>query len=528
MAELARAPSLRGLGGSRRALSPEGAAGALPRSASVRFSSDSTRTVEPEPDERGGASPFVGINSARASARDLAPGGGDGGGGALPPPPPRDLAASVRALALARPAPFVLVAAPGGGGGAGGGPPPLHRSPSLSQLRDRAPSLSPPPAGDATPAGASQRSLASAASPARSGASSRSLRTASGRTLDAAIRSASVADLPRLIAEAAGARARGARARTRFRVAALAVAAARRFAAAGAARGDAAGAPGGADGARRAAILAARAGRARDVAADAAPCVPAGAFARRAASAGAGAAAASAAAGGGGLGARARAGPSAVTPYLLVGDREDAADAALLLRLKVTHILNVATRLPPPAHAGSFVYRLLPIADTDAQSIRGILPRALAHIRDAHASGGRVLVHCVMGVSRSVTVAAAYLVWARGGALPLARALRLLQARRPCALPNAGFRAQLALWEMEQRGGRSSVADLDAADEPWDCAPWRNHPARAQALADAADARRPLAAAKAALAAARAWLAARLGAARARVAPGDELDSQLD
>ncbi|KAI9014258.1 hypothetical protein DFJ74DRAFT_732972 [Hyaloraphidium curvatum] len=70
-----------------------------------------------------------------------------------------------------------------------------------------------------------------------------------------------------------------------------------------------------------------------------------------------------------------------------------------------------------------------------------------------------VLIHCQMGISRSATVATAYLMWLSKRAPLLARlltgvkgtadfqeALGYIHRRRPVAHPNAGFRYQLKVW----------------------------------------------------------------------------------
>ncbi|GAW00049.1 dual specificity [Lentinula edodes] len=56
-------------------------------------------------------------------------------------------------------------------------------------------------------------------------------------------------------------------------------------------------------------------------------------------------------------------------------------------------------------------------------------------------NGGKVLVHCVMGVSRSATVLSAYLMQSRK--LNPSQALELIRTRRPCVQPNYGFLKQL-------------------------------------------------------------------------------------
>lgn len=64
---------------------------------------------------------------------------------------------------------------------------------------------------------------------------------------------------------------------------------------------------------------------------------------------------------------------------------------------------------------------------------------------------GKVLIHCVMGRSRSPAAAAAYLMRdsSRGGGTPLSaeEALGIVKAGRRVAGPNRGFVEQLRVWE---------------------------------------------------------------------------------
>jgi len=83
--------------------------------------------------------------------------------------------------------------------------------------------------------------------------------------------------------------------------------------------------------------------------------------------------------------------------------------------------------------------------------------------------------------------------------MTLAAAMAFVAARRPQAMPNAGFRLQLALAEVAARGA-SSVAALDRVAPLWGAtSAWRAHPLRrrlkaeAEAAAAAAARRAPLA-----------------------------------
>jgi dual specificity phosphatase 12 len=51
---------------------------------------------------------------------------------------------------------------------------------------------------------------------------------------------------------------------------------------------------------------------------------------------------------------------------------------------------------------------VLDVDDSEYENLLIQLPRGCRFIEDVLGAGGKVLVHCVMGVSRSATVVAAY------------------------------------------------------------------------------------------------------------------------
>ncbi len=63
--------------------------------------------------------------------------------------------------------------------------------------------------------------------------------------------------------------------------------------------------------------------------------------------------------------------------------------------------------------------------------------------QDAQQHGGRVLVHCSQGVSRSVTLVIAYLMWRHGQCFE--EAFAAVKAARGVANPNIGFVCQVRL-----------------------------------------------------------------------------------
>jgi len=65
-------------------------------------------------------------------------------------------------------------------------------------------------------------------------------------------------------------------------------------------------------------------------------------------------------------------------------------------------------------------------------------------IMGARKAGGKVLVHCAAGISRSATMATAHLMAA--DKVTFDRALEKVSKARPLVCPNSSFRLQLMLW----------------------------------------------------------------------------------
>jgi predicted protein tyrosine phosphatase len=87
--------------------------------------------------------------------------------------------------------------------------------------------------------------------------------------------------------------------------------------------------------------------------------------------------------------------------------------------------------------------------------------RAHAVMADALARGKSVLVHCMAGISRSATIAAAYLILDRG--IDAAAALGLLRKARRKIGPNASFCRQLRDLACSNARPAAAAADHAAA-----------------------------------------------------------------
>ena len=90
-------------------------------------------------------------------------------------------------------------------------------------------------------------------------------------------------------------------------------------------------------------------------------------------------------------------------------------------------------------------WKWLDVDDIEDEPLDNYFEYVCKDIDDMRSSGKAVLIHCMAGVSRSPTLAAAYLMWHYKWTA--AQALAFLKERRPCVDPNEGFKRQLLVWE---------------------------------------------------------------------------------
>ncbi len=114
---------------------------------------------------------------------------------------------------------------------------------------------------------------------------------------------------------------------------------------------------------------------------------------------------------------------------------------SLLRSQNVTHVLVCADELPI-AFPHSFQYlKLDGFTDNTGTDLWKQLDNALPWMDEALRGGGRVLLHCAAGSSRSGSVVIAYLM--RFQHMTLQQALSTARRARPIIDPNAGFLEQL-------------------------------------------------------------------------------------
>ncbi|CAH2107580.1 unnamed protein product [Euphydryas editha] len=141
--------------------------------------------------------------------------------------------------------------------------------------------------------------------------------------------------------------------------------------------------------------------------------------------------------------------PIEILPNLYLGNSTNSEDCDALARHNIKYVLNVTPDLPNTfeAEGCGINYLKIPIADHWSQNLAVHFPQAIRFIEEAMTARCGVLVHCVAGVSRSVTVTLAYLM--QRHRLCLRDAFELVRSRKTDIAPNFHFMRQLHSFERD-------------------------------------------------------------------------------
>jgi predicted protein tyrosine phosphatase len=126
---------------------------------------------------------------------------------------------------------------------------------------------------------------------------------------------------------------------------------------------------------------------------------------------------------------------------LFISSHVVAADLETLQRHGITHVVNTAADVCANHFPGHFHYLTYFLKDGNSEEISIHFYRTIKWVDDAIQQGGRVLIHCREGVSRSSTMVIAYLMWRYS--LPFETAHDRLRKVRSICNPNTGFTCQL-------------------------------------------------------------------------------------
>lgn len=124
-----------------------------------------------------------------------------------------------------------------------------------------------------------------------------------------------------------------------------------------------------------------------------------------------------------------------------------------LRKARITHIVNASPVVPcffrDTPEGATIEYLSVALFDDPEADLLGVLPSVIEFVTCAQQQGGRVLVHCYAGLSRSVALVAGCLLAAHHD-LSVVEAIEMIKRSRAFSHPNIGFRHQLEIFA-EQR-----------------------------------------------------------------------------
>ncbi|XP_043965093.1 dual specificity protein phosphatase 2 [Gambusia affinis] len=139
-------------------------------------------------------------------------------------------------------------------------------------------------------------------------------------------------------------------------------------------------------------------------------------------------------------------GPVELLPFLFLGSAIHSSRRETLAAAGITAVLNVSSTCPN-FYEGELQYLRLTVEDTLVADIRACFHTAISFIDSVKKSGGRVLVHCQAGISRSATICLAYLMHTQR--VRLDEAFDFVKQRRHVISPNLAFMGQLLQFETD-------------------------------------------------------------------------------
>ncbi|KAL1328011.1 hypothetical protein AAHE18_13G344600 [Arachis hypogaea] len=132
---------------------------------------------------------------------------------------------------------------------------------------------------------------------------------------------------------------------------------------------------------------------------------------------------------------------SRIAEHVYLGSDTVAKNHDLLRQNGITHVLNCVGFVCPEYFKRDFVYKTLWLQDSPTEDITSILYDVFDYFEEVREQGGRVLVHCCQGVSRSTSLVIAYLMWREGQSFE--DAFQYVKNARGVTNPNMGFACQL-------------------------------------------------------------------------------------
>jgi len=135
---------------------------------------------------------------------------------------------------------------------------------------------------------------------------------------------------------------------------------------------------------------------------------------------------------------------SEILDFLYLGNVDDAKNKNILKYLQIKNIINVAKEYKH-IHLKDFTCMEIPLRDNSSENISVYFDITSNFIEKCRQNNEKVLVHCIMGISRSTTIILAYLM--KYNNMTLLDAYYFVKKKRSIINPNDGFIEQLLNYE---------------------------------------------------------------------------------
>ncbi|KFO26415.1 Dual specificity protein phosphatase 8 [Fukomys damarensis] len=130
-----------------------------------------------------------------------------------------------------------------------------------------------------------------------------------------------------------------------------------------------------------------------------------------------------------------------ILPHLYLGSQKDVLNKDLMTQNGISYVLNASNSCPKPDFICESRFMRIPINDSYCEKLLPWLDKSIEFIDKAKLSSCQVIVHCLAGISRSATIAIAYIMKTMG--MSSDDAYRFVKDRRPSISPNFNFLGQL-------------------------------------------------------------------------------------
>ncbi|KAL7857950.1 hypothetical protein AOLI_G00180520 [Acnodon oligacanthus] len=147
-------------------------------------------------------------------------------------------------------------------------------------------------------------------------------------------------------------------------------------------------------------------------------------------------------------------GPTRILPHLYLGCQRDVLNKDLMQQNDIAYVLNASNTCPKPDFVPESHFLRVPVNDSFCEKILPWLDKSVEFIEKAKACNARVLVHCLAGISRSATIAIAYIM--KRMDMSLDEAYRFVKEKRPTISPNFNFLGQLLDFEKKIKSPRDA------------------------------------------------------------------------